>query len=49
MNRHAFDNDALASIRGPRPVPREPSRGFLIALALVGLIGPVLALMVGGF
>ena len=40
--------DVLARYRAPRKAPRDPSRGFLIAMALAGLAGPILAFVLGG-
>lgn len=48
VNRCAYSNDALAQYRAPRQAPRDPSRGFLIAMALLGAAGPLLAFLIGG-
>lgn len=48
MNRCRYINDALADYRAPSPPPWQPSRAFVVALALAGMAGPILALLLGG-
>lgn len=43
---HPYRIDALAPYR-ERQAPRDPSRWFLLALTLVGVAGPLLALFLG--